>query len=329
MIRVKLLCILVTLCLLCGAAGAQSLSSVLVESPKCAVDCLLGLLSDQAFEGKDQSMLCEDKKFAQAIGNCLTDKCTMRQTMSMDERRYRFCGMKPTDLRAEFWIGTIIMATLASIFFACRMVAKVVLSLPWGVDDSLTVLSMAFMMTFFVILQILITVALGGEMWYLSDYQVTTGLQASNDSHVLFFFLEIFYIVTLAIIKSAILCFFLRIFPDDKFRVMAKCTLVFNALIGIIFFILTFFQTHPLTLFWEGWQKKAARRHIVDGTTRLTIPHGGLNLLLDIWMIVLPLTQLWEVGLKLKKKLGVIAMFSVGILLDSNQRAKVHDLVKY
>jgi hypothetical protein len=50
------------------------------------------------------------------------------------------------------------------------------------------------------------------------------------------------------------------------------------------------------------------------GIIRLTLPHAVLVLVLDIVALILPLTQLWELGLKLRKKIGVMAMFSVGIL---------------
>ncbi|KAM0342389.1 hypothetical protein ACHAPU_009576 [Fusarium lateritium] len=194
------------------------------------------------------------------------------------------------------------MAALALLFFSLRMTAKVALSLPWGLDDTMTALSVVFMITFFISLQI----RLGRDIWYLSDNEITAGFK-------LFLFLELIYVVALAIIKAAILCFFLRIFPDDRFKVMVKCTLVFDFLIGLTFFIFSFFQTQPLSMFWQGWQQKQSHL-VMAGITRATLPHAGLNLVLDIWMIVLPLTQLWGLGLKLRKKLGVIAMFSVGIL---------------
>jgi hypothetical protein len=159
-------------------------------------------------------------------------------------------------------------------------------------------------------------------------YQITKSLQLSRqaNTHIsqslqelsltflqYFIFLEVFYVVGLVMVKSAVLCFFLRIFPDSRFRIIVKCTLAFNFLTGITFFVLIFFQTHPLSLFWEGWEKQQA--HLVMlGIITLTLPHAGLSLLLDVWMLVLPLTQLWGLGLKIRKKLGVIAMFSVGIL---------------
>lgn len=46
----------------------------------------------------------------------------------------------------------------------------------------------------------------------------------------------------------------------------------------------------------------------------LILSHAGINVALDVWMFILPLTQLYNLGLKTRKKIGIILMFSVGIL---------------
>ncbi|KAI6760448.1 hypothetical protein HG530_009308 [Fusarium avenaceum] len=286
MLRVGFLFILAALCLLYDTAAAQSLGSVLTNAPKCATDCLFEVLARKDFVGKNQTVICSDKQFANAIGDCLTAKCTMRQTMDFIKMSAAVCGIRPTNDQTKYRVATLIMAALAVVFFALRLTAKVVLSLPWGLDDTLTVLS------------------------------------------VYFIFVEIFYVIGLVIVKAAVLCFFLRIFPDNKFRMVVKCTLAFNFLMGITFFVLIFFQTQPLSLFWEGWQKQQAHL-VMSGITKLTLPHAGLSLLVDVWMLVLPLTQLWGLGLKLRKKLGVIAMFSVGIFLTIVAAIRVSELVLF
>ncbi|KAF4968911.1 hypothetical protein FSARC_3758 [Fusarium sarcochroum] len=321
MAAVKHIFILGALCLLYNAAAAQSLASVLTDAPKCATDCLINVMSGQDFVGKDQKQICKDKDFANAIGDCLTAKCTMRQTMDFIKMSAAVCGMAPTNNQDEYRAMSITMVAFAVIFFALRITAKVVLSLPWGLDDTLTVVSVVFLIPFLIILQIMITLGLGLDMWYLSDYQITTTFK-------FFIVIEILYVFALVTVKASILFFFLRIFPDNKFRVVVKCTLIFNFLLGIAFFILVFFQTKPLSIFWEGWQKKQAHL-VMTGINNITLPHAGLNLFLDIWMLILPLTQLWELGLKLRKKLGVIGMFSVGIFLTAVAAVRVHELVVF
>ncbi|EWG41378.1 hypothetical protein FVEG_03509 [Fusarium verticillioides 7600] len=158
-------------------------------------------------------------------------------------------------------------------------------------------------------------------MWYKTDGQIILIFK-------LFIVIEVLYLTALVLVKAAILCFFLRIFPDHKFRIVVKCTMVFNALIWVAFFIFVSFQIQPFSLFWNGWQQKKGHL-ILTGFTNFTLPLAGINLVLDIWMLILPMTQLWGMGLKLKKKLGVISMFSVGIFLTIVAAIRVRELVAF
>ncbi|KAH7229998.1 hypothetical protein B0J15DRAFT_518306 [Fusarium solani] len=111
------------------------------------------------------------------------------------------------------------------------------------------------------------------------------------------------------LIKLSILFFFLRIFPSHKFQTVVRWTTGLTVLICLIYLILFLIQRMPLWLFWEGWKDKTPRGVIVDGNA-MGISHGALNVALDIWMLILPLSQLVKLGVKFKKKVGVIAMFS-------------------
>lgn len=51
-----------------------------------------------------------------------------------------------------------------------------------------------------------------------------------------------------------------------------------------------------------------------SNTLKIVLAHCVVNLALDIWMLILPLTQLYNIGLKLNKKINVMAMFGLGLL---------------
>ncbi|RKL00487.1 hypothetical protein BFJ68_g12758 [Fusarium oxysporum] len=278
--------ILGTLCLLYDTMAAQSLDSILTDALKCAVDCLTELLSQKEYAQMGQEAMCSSKPFSKAMGVCLMTKCSMRQTMDFIKESSAACGIPPTNNTNEYRLNSTIVFVFALVFFALRIVTKFRLGLTWGIDDTLTTLS------------------------------------------VLFIVIEVLYLTALVLVKAAILCFFLRIFPDHKFRIVVKCTMVFNALIWVGFFIFVFFQTQPFSLFWNGWQQKKGHL-ILTGFTNFTLPLAGMNLLLDIWMLILPMTQLWGMGLKLRKKLGVISMFSVGIFLTIVAAIRVRELVAF
>ncbi|EKJ75873.1 hypothetical protein FPSE_04053 [Fusarium pseudograminearum CS3096] len=307
--------------LFCNGVAAQSFASVLTEAPQCAADCLVTLFSEEPFAGKNQSAICHDQQFADAIGDCLTAKCTVRQTLDFIKMSSAVCGIKPTNNVLLYRLTTLIMAGLALLFFALRIIATVRLRLKWAMDDTMAVASVVLLIPVVIIMQFMMQNGLGVDLWYLSDHQITEGFR-------LFFFLEMLYLTARVVVKSTILCFFLRIFSNPRFRLIVKITLVFNVLIGVTFFILVFFQTTPISLFWIGWQTKEAKR-VMLGIIRLTLPHAVLVLALDIWVLILPITQLWELGLKLRKKIGVMAMFSFGIFLTVVAVIRVHQLVLF
>ncbi|KAL6912545.1 hypothetical protein FSST1_010305 [Fusarium sambucinum] len=307
--------------LLFNGVAAESFASVLTEAPQCAADCLVMLFSQKPFAGKEQSAICHDQQFADAIGNCLTAKCEVRQTLDFIKLSSAVCGIKPTNDILLYRTSTLTMFGLAMIFFALRIIATIKLRLGWALDDAMAIASVIFMIPVVVIMQFMMENGLGVDLWYLSDYQITQGFR-------LFFFLEILYLAARMLVKSTILCFFLRIFSSPRFRLIVKITIAFNVLIGVAFFIYAFFQTTPLSFFWVGWQTKEADR-VMLGIIRLTLPHAVLVLLLDVWVLILPLTQLWELGIKLRKKIGVMAMFSFGIFLTIVAAIRVHEVVLF
>jgi hypothetical protein len=124
---------------------------------------------------------------------------------------------------------------------------------------------------------------------------------------------EFAYILSLCLIKISILCFFLRIFPDPTFIKVIKGTIGFTVLTTAVIGILACCQSNPTEPSQEGWNGSSDEGLHMD-IQALVLSHAGINVALDVWMFILPLTQLYSLGLKTKKKIGIILIFSVGIL---------------
>ncbi|KAJ4038270.1 hypothetical protein NW763_013331 [Fusarium oxysporum] len=54
-----------------------------------------------------------------------------------------------------------------------------------------------------------------------------------------------------------------------------------------------------------------------SNTLKIVLAHCVVNLALDIWMLILPMTQLYNIGLKINKKINVMAMFGLGLFSQS------------
>jgi hypothetical protein len=129
----------------------------------------------------------------------------------------------------------------------------------------------------------------------------------------MFFFQQVTYFIVLGLVKASVLAFYLRIFPDHKFRIVVWATQFFNLTSAALYFILILVQRNPVSLNWSGDLASHPHGEVLSDKL-LYLSHGVLSMALDIWMVILPFTQLYHLGLKLRKKVGVLSMFSCGIL---------------
>ncbi|KAM5384612.1 hypothetical protein ACJZ2D_001357 [Fusarium nematophilum] len=233
------------------------------------------------------------------------------------------------------------MAALAIVCFAMRMTSKT-LGSQWGSDDSLIMASFVFTISFVIILQIseswplrtaafapnpssysVIPQGLGLNIWVLTDDQITTFQKCLVVA-------EFDYVFTLSLIKASILLFFLRIFAfsGKRFRIVVWLTMVYNFLSCLLFLIMGTLQRRPLRLLWDGWKDEEPRGEMLD-VNALAFSHAGINVALDVWMLVLPLIQLYQLGLKTRKKIEVIAMFSVGVFLTIVSVIRIPSLLDF
>lgn len=146
---------------------------------------------------------------------------------------------------------------------------------------------------------------LGRDIWTLEPWRITEFLKV-------FFVFEVLYTLTLGLIKTSILFLYLRLFPDPKFRRTVWATQAFNFLMVGCFIISDFLQCQPISFFWQNWDGEHSGRCF--NINALAWAHSALNIALDFWMLYLPATQVWSLQMKVRKKIGVILMFGIGIL---------------
>ncbi|KAF6810061.1 CFEM domain-containing protein [Colletotrichum plurivorum] len=311
------LLILVGVSYLLGLTAAQSMA----DAPKCGVTCFMQAMSQPEYANKTQAQLCVDESFTDLVGGCAKEACSVVEGLTFLNVTRTACGIPITDHRNEARVTSLVMFTLATVFFACRIIAKSLRFSPWGLDDTLLLIAFAFLISFVILIQYMIPQGLGLDIWVLNENQIASFLRY-------LLVVQTHYIFVLAIIKASILYFFLRIFPDKKFRNIVWATLAYDLLIGLIFIVLSFVQRQPTWLIWEGWRDKDPQGVVVD-LNKMGLAHGGMNIALDVWMLVLPLTQLYKLNLKPRKKLGIMAMFCVGIFLTVVSIIRVHSLIYF
>lgn len=107
--------------------------------------------------------------------------------------------------------------------------------------------------------------------------------------------------------------FVLRVFPEKRFRQIVYGVCGLCASYGVSFIFATAFQCSPVEWSWQqvddNWGSGSCNNIHLQGWMSAI-----LNIVIDLIMLTLPLKSLWGLQMKLRKKLMIMFMFSLGIL---------------
>lgn len=112
--------------------------------------------------------------------------------------------------------------------------------------------------------------------------------------------------------KISILLLYLRLFPDEKFRLIVKIGVAFCSLACFLFTITCLLQCSPISFRWTFWDY-----HHEGECVNLPVMawiHTCVNTVADVVVLILPLPTIWKMNLPLKKRTGVMFMFGIGLL---------------
>lgn len=113
-------------------------------------------------------------------------------------------------------------------------------------------------------------------------------------------------------IRLSVLCFYLRIFPQETFRRIVYAVIVVNILYSTAFIFVSIFQCIPVRAAWGRW----------DGTLQAACVNvnvlgwasGVINIFLDVVVLVVPLPRLAKLVMSWERKAHLLIMFGLGIL---------------
>jgi hypothetical protein len=146
---------------------------------------------------------------------------------------------------------------------------------------------------------------LGQDVWTIPHDTVTEFVRW-------FYIQEILYFTQVPLLKLSILFFYLRVFNGGKIKKLLLYTVGVNCAYAVVFIAIGIFQCDPIRFYWEGWAKD------IPGTcldiNALGWSHGVVSIVIDLWMLAIPLSQIRHLKLHWKKKIGVTLMFIVGTL---------------
>lgn len=108
------------------------------------------------------------------------------------------------------------------------------------------------------------------------------------------------------------LFFYRRIFSKPTIQRILTGTIIFKAAWGLTIVLVAVFACTPISYFWHQWDHEHQGHRI--SISAMNWANATLSIVLDLWMLALPLSQLVHLKLSAVKEWGVILMFCLGML---------------
>ncbi|KAI0126996.1 CFEM domain-containing protein [Xylariales sp. AK1849] len=161
---------------------------------------------------------------------------------------------------------------------------------------------------------------LGKDIWTLTPDEIT-------NFSIAFYIIAILYFSEVFVLKLSMLFFYLRIFPARNIRRVIWGTIAFDILFGVAFILTAVFQCRPISYNWTSWRGEGGGQCVNIST--IAWANAAISIVLDIWMLAIPLWQLRDLRLHWKKKVGVALMFCVGTFVTVLSIIRLASLVQF
>ncbi|KAF2732466.1 hypothetical protein EJ04DRAFT_565929 [Polyplosphaeria fusca] len=287
---------------------AQNSSQILAKAmevlPKCALECMIGAISQSSCEMTDFFCITRNTELSKAMETCIKANCTIRESLIAKNFTESTFGGPVRDHTHLVSYISLIAGSVAVLAVILRIFAR----LPccggtWGLDDWAILVAMLPVLPLTGLSVPLANDGLGKDMWTVPFDKIT---------HILhiYYFDESFYLSAIALTKISILLFYLRIFPNRDFRRAVYLTITLCALYILAFIPVTIFQCLPIHLAWERWDGEHHGKCInvnAEGWTS-----AAFNIIFDLVVICLPLRELSKLAMSRRRKVGIMLMFVGG-----------------
>ncbi|KAK5652593.1 hypothetical protein OQA88_10354 [Cercophora sp. LCS_1] len=142
----------------------------------------------------------------------------------------------------------------------------------------------------------------------------TDMIKAESTALLSWFICEVIYAPLSALIRTSISLLLLRIAVVKLHRRIIHATVVVVWITAVLYFLLLLFQCSPVSYFYDQIlpesQGKCIYFKIVPGAT---VAHSIIIAMADLTLAVLPVFIIWGVQMKMKMKVGVATLLSMGI----------------
>ncbi|KFA71350.1 hypothetical protein S40288_08957 [Stachybotrys chartarum IBT 40288] len=338
--------LLVSLAALAGTGLAQTpqadLFSYIPRIPQCGLGCIV----DQVPKSRCRTLvnttcICTDRDFYAATQDCILEACEdAMDAIETAKVEAEACERPRRDRRWVLWPALAILI-VAWIAVFTRLAERWYTFRRYQTDDWIMLVCLviytpfAFMGQYGKHSTLLLEnpetrgtddtsagrKAFGQDVWTVDPVDLTLALKV-------FFVAQSFYLACLGLTKISLLFFYLRIFPNQKFRWAAYATMLTTSLMTVVFVFLQIFQCTPIPFNWEGWKGQFGPFQCLD-INKLAVAGASFNIALDVIILVLPMPLLVGLEMSWRSKAGILFMFSLGLFVVATACVRLQFILLY
>lgn len=180
--------------------------------------------------------------------------------------------------------------------FILLVIRLITCQMKFHLDDVMVVVAWLLSMPASVLAGYLAKYGMGRDIWEVPPAEI------DDYFFILYLAISTFFVAT-ALVKIALLTFYVRIFPSRNFRIVAWSLVTFIVLWGTGTTFTVVFQCSPIDYTWH--QADPGRTGKCLPLAPLVITHAALTLFSDLAILVLPMPTLYKLHVNWKKKLQI------------------------
>ncbi|KAI1172799.1 hypothetical protein F4777DRAFT_601255 [Nemania sp. FL0916] len=197
-------------------------------------------------------------------------------------------------------IVSSVLTGLALIFVLLRLRARRKQHVPYLADDYLTVLSMFL-------------AAARGQLGNHIMRNSNGAIQYDAKSMlILTEELSFWGNIPRALAKLSVLYFYRRIFQGKIFSIVSLVLIIITSIWGASFFFATLFTCYPIHYAWTSTNGQPEFEAHCFNPVPLFYANAVSNMILDIFILLIPGSMVWPLVMPTKQKIAVIGIFALG-----------------
>ncbi|PVI04707.1 hypothetical protein DM02DRAFT_555946 [Periconia macrospinosa] len=271
------------------------------ETPACAAKCLQQSLAAQSkCSATDINCICTDEPLNTAVQGCVLKSCTVIEALAAQNATQTLCGAPVRDITS---ITPVIAGVSGGLALMAVIIRVWITGANFGLDDGCVVAALTLAIPMAVLEFLMSNLGFGKDIWTIEPENIYEIVKFT-------WLTEIFWFAAVGLTKLSFLFMYLRVFPRQKLRKLIYVALAIGMLETLIFTVTVCVNCLPVTYIWESWDGQHSGKCI--DLNAFVWSHAIIDIVFDIFIFAIPIPELIKLNMSLRKRIMIVAMFSVG-----------------